>query len=165
MCRWLSGDGAACALSAKMSGDAAEEQRQIQLHAELEQRLSQLRQEVAAADRRVQELQKALADRKANPQAIRVITAGNAAWVECVGDGVVFLPDGKRVSLDQLRDSPMLFLSGLGNRPLQFLVRPDGFRSFEAAREAAEQHGIASLGYEPVDADWRFRVRAGGRQP
>lgn len=50
------------------------------------------------------------------------------------------------------------------NKYFVVLVRPSGLKSFTELRGYIEQRGIA-LGYEPVDADWKIRIKEARHAP
>jgi hypothetical protein len=86
-------------------------------------------------------------------------------YVEVRGDGVVLHPTMEFVPA---------FAVGDANTPLRRLlsrvearkdaeyvivaVRPDGFTLFDQVRDQVEGRGI-QIGYEPLDADWKLRIR------
>ena len=71
----------------------------------------------------------------------------------------MLLPQGTRLSTAELGVGPPNFLQAIDRRHVEFLIRPDGFQSFRVARDLAEQHGASSIGYEPVDANWRLKYK------
>ncbi len=150
---------AATALRTRLSGNATEERNQEQLRQRLEEQLQKTRQQVAEADRRIQELQRNLAAAQKVVDDQFSIRLGDGAWIECLSDSLVLLPERERVTLQRLQSDATSLLKVVANRKIQFLIRPDGFASFNAARAAIEQHGITSYGYEPIDANWRVTFR------
>jgi hypothetical protein len=86
-------------------------------------------------------------------------------YVEVRGDGVVIHPDMEFVAADQV-DEGGTALRRLLRRVQErkateyviVAVRPDGFELFDEVRDQVEGRGI-QIGYEPVDADWKLRIR------
>ena len=146
-------------LQAKVAGSSEEEQRQLELRAQLDRQLAQIRREIQQTDRRVLELRAAIVDKK-NSLPLDLLRARDGkptTWVECTRAAIVLLPQGTRVTSAELAASPAGFTQAIQRRHVEFLVRPDGFQAFHLARELAEQNGASSIGYEPVDANWRLK--------
>jgi hypothetical protein len=87
-------------------------------------------------------------------------------YVEVRGDGVLIHPGMEFVAADQV-DGGDTALRRLLRQVEQrkateyviVAVRPDGFTLFDQVREEVEGRGI-QIGYEPVDADWKLRIRS-----
>lgn len=87
-------------------------------------------------------------------------------YVEVRGDGVLIHPGMEFVAAHQL-DGGDTALRRLLRQVEQrkateyviVAVRPDGFTLFDQVREEVEGRGI-QIGYEPVDADWKLRIRS-----
>jgi hypothetical protein len=86
-------------------------------------------------------------------------------YVEVRGDGVIIHPGMEFVSRDEVgaRDTALrrLLSDVEARRQTDYVivaVRPDGFELFDAVRDQVEGRGI-QIGYEPVDADWKLRIR------
>lgn len=146
-------------IQGSLSGSAEEERRQLQLRAQLEQQLDETRRQIAQAVRRIQDLRESIEDRKYSlaVDLLKQRDGRPTAWVECTRSEIVLLPQGSHVSLKELAALPPGFLQAIARKNVEFLIRPDGFHAFHLARELAEQHGALSIGYEPVDANWRLK--------
>jgi len=152
-------------LRSGISKNAAEELTQLGLRSQLEQESKDLQQRISAIDRRIEELKRLVAGAQRVAITNLLIRLGNSVWVECTRAGIVLLPKGDRVELTELQKGSERFLTAVANHRVQFLVRPDGFESFQVARTAAEQRGATSLGYEPIDASWRVKFQPEGARP
>ena len=116
----------------------------------------------AQASNRIQELRDAIAEKRNTfdpAVTARMAPGREAAWVECVRGAVVLIPSKESFAVQDLVANPDRFGKAVRNKHVGFLIRPDGFNAFSAAREVAERSGVKSIGYEPVDADWRIRAR------
>lgn len=87
-------------------------------------------------------------------------------YVEVRGDGVVIHPGMEFVAADDVdgRDTALrrLLRQVEERKSTEYVivaVRPDGFELFGEVREQVEGRGI-QIGYEPVDADWKLRIRS-----
>lgn len=86
-------------------------------------------------------------------------------YVEVRGDGVVIHPGLEFVAADHV-DGRQTALRRLlrqveERKATEYVivaVRPDGFKLFSEVRDQVEGRGI-QIGYEPVDADWKLRIR------
>lgn len=144
-------------LRTKLADNSAEARRQLQLRAQLEQQKSEASRQIAETERRIQELRKAIEEKKSTFDATAAFAPGTpTSFVECSREGVSIIGRAERFSMQELGRNPGGFLKVLGKRQVQFLIRPDGFSAFNAARDAAEKNGVA-IGYEPVDANWRLK--------
>lgn len=86
-------------------------------------------------------------------------------YVEVRGDGVMLHPGLEFVPAGEIgrRASALgrLLREVQARRDAEYVivaVRPDGFELFEQVRDQVEGRGI-QIGYEPVDADWKLRIR------
>jgi predicted RNase H-like nuclease (RuvC/YqgF family) len=125
---------------------------------EAEFRVTDVRRQLSAADETIKELKNAIEDK----QKMDVTKLGgsmkNPQYVECVDGEVVLQPQGDRIKIQAIKGSDSKFVAAVRRREVFFLVRPSGFDSFDAARAAAQNLG-ATIGYEPVDADWPVKFR------
>lgn len=87
-------------------------------------------------------------------------------YVEVRGDGVLIHPGMEFVAADQVdgRDTALrrLLRQVEARKDTEYVivaVRPDGFTLFDQVRDEVEGRGI-QIGYEPVDADWKLRIRS-----
>ena len=85
-------------------------------------------------------------------------------YVDCQAKKVVILPDNLETPYNELEreDQGSNFFYLLSNLDrnkeyLIFSVRPTGIETFKKARAIAEKMDI-SLGFEPVDAEWKIRM-------
>jgi hypothetical protein len=93
------------------------------------------------------------------------IVAKIPRYVEVRGDGVLLHPSGTLVTADELETarSPLrLLLAEVAKRrDREYVIvalRPDGYKLFTKVREMIEGRGL-DIGYEPIDAGWRLRIR------
>jgi hypothetical protein len=87
-------------------------------------------------------------------------------YVEVRGDGVLLHPGLEFVPADLVNrgDTALRRLlrqveANKGTEYVIVAVRPDGFELFDEVRDQVEGRGI-QIGYEPVDADWKLRIRS-----
>jgi hypothetical protein len=87
-------------------------------------------------------------------------------YVEVRGDGVVIHPGMEFVAADQVDGADTALRRLLrqveARKATEYVivaVRPDGFALFDEVRDEVEGRGI-QIGYEPVDADWKLRIRS-----
>lgn len=87
-------------------------------------------------------------------------------YVEVRGDGVVIHPGMEFVAAGDVsgRDTALrrLLRQVEERKAAEYVivaVRPDGFELFGEVRDQVEGRGI-QIGYEPVDADWKLRIRS-----
>ncbi len=140
---------------------AGEQQQTTQAQAELDRRITEARRQLQEAERKIEELKKKIDDRKfVDP--LRIFggsgSVKNPQWIECVRDAVVLQPQGERITVEQLKNKSSSFTQTARRSYLVFLIRPQGFDSFEQARELAQSQG-AKFGFEPVDDNWALRYR------
>jgi predicted RNase H-like nuclease (RuvC/YqgF family) len=123
---------------------------------EAEFQTSEVRRQLGVAGQTISELRSAIADK----QKMDVTKLGgsmkNPQYVECLDGEIVLQPQGDRIGVKAIKGSDAKFVSAVRRREVFFLVRPSGFKSFDAALAAAENLG-ATVGYEPVDADLPLR--------
>jgi hypothetical protein len=147
-------------LRTRVAGASEEERRQLELRTQLERQLADIKGRIAQTVRRIQELRASIEDKK-NSLSVGLLQPRDGritTWIECTRGAIVLLPQGSRLSLTELSAVPAAFVRAIAGRHVEFLIRPDGFQSFNAARDAAEGHGASSIGYEPVDANWRLKT-------
>ncbi len=150
------------ALRTKLASTSADMRRALEIQSQLERQLAALKDQSAQASLRIQELRDAIAEKRNtfDPAVTARMGPGReAAWVECVKGAVVLIPSKESFAVQDLVAHPDRFSQAVKNKHVGFLIRPEGFNSFSAARQVAERSGVKSIGYEPVDADWRIRVR------
>ncbi|MGI8990825.1 MAG: hypothetical protein ACR2I2_14765 [Bryobacteraceae bacterium] len=130
--------------------------------AEAQARLIEAQKQLAELDKKAEELRKEIIERRTlfDPQRI---FGGNKAgetpqFVECAKDAIVLIPQGSRISLDNLKKGSS-FDKAVTGKYVVFLVRPDGFDTFNVARASAEENGAERLGYEPIDAAWQVKYK------
>jgi hypothetical protein len=87
-------------------------------------------------------------------------------YVEVRGDGVLIHPGMEFVPAEQVDGGDTALRRLLRQveerRATEYVivaVRPDGFALFDEVRDEVEGRGI-QIGYEPVDADWKLRIRS-----
>jgi hypothetical protein len=117
-----------------------------------------LKRQLDAAEENIKEVKTAIEDK----QKMDVTKLGgsmkNPQYVECQDGEIVLQPQGDRISIQSIKSADSRFTGAVRRRDVFFLVRPTGFKSFEAALAAAQNLG-ATVGYEPVDADWPIKFR------
>ncbi|MDQ6665604.1 MAG: hypothetical protein M3Z23_14580 [Acidobacteriota bacterium] len=130
--------------------------------ADAQARLIESQKQLAALDKKAGELRQEIIDRKTlfDPQRIfgGAKTGGTPQWVECAKDLIVLIPQAERISLDKLKKGSS-FDKAVTGKYVVFLVRPNGFETFNVARAAAEENGAEGLGYEPIDAAWQVKYK------
>ena len=87
-------------------------------------------------------------------------------YVEVRGDGVLLHPGLEFVPADAVDrgDTALrrLLRRVQAHKDTEYVivaVRPDGFTLFDEVRNQVEGRGI-QIGYEPVDAEWKLRIRS-----
>lgn len=87
-------------------------------------------------------------------------------YVEVRADGVLLHPGLEFVPSHEVRGKGTalrrLLVQVQSRRDAEYVivaVRPDGFELFDEVRDEVEGRGI-QIGYEPVDADWKLRIRS-----
>lgn len=85
-----------------------------------------------------------------------------AQYIETTYEGITLYPSGKKISLADLEDPDsdfMNFLKGINanSEYIIFAIRPDGYKSFQRARDIAEKNNI-EVGYEPINSLWNLMV-------
>jgi predicted RNase H-like nuclease (RuvC/YqgF family) len=119
---------------------------------EAEFRAADLKRQVEASGDTIKGLKSAIEDAK----KIDVTKLGgsmkNPQYIECIDGEIVLQPQGEHITIKAIKGSDSKFVAAVRKHEVFFLVRPAGFKSFDAALAAAENLG-ATVGYEPVDAD------------
>lgn len=83
-------------------------------------------------------------------------------YVECTAGGAILQPAGTLLGGDPDDNDRRAFLSAASRTGyVVFLIRPDGFRSFNNYRRIVtsvnqESPGKLDCGFEPVNADWKL---------
>lgn len=138
----------------------AEQTAAAQQLATAEQRVDGLRDQISKAERTATELRQKIDEKQS--VSVGQLNPGrrsdkNPQWVECRRSTVTLQPQGRPVSLDELKQKSAVFTAAVKAAGyIVFLVRPDGFETFTEARTLAEQAEV-EIGYEPVDAVWKLR--------
>ena len=83
-------------------------------------------------------------------------------YVETTSDGITIYPIGQKVSLSSMEQPDSGFMKLLKNidrknEYIIFAIRPDGYKSFQKARDLAEKSKV-EVGYEPIDKLWNLLV-------
>jgi peptidoglycan hydrolase CwlO-like protein len=125
---------------------------------EAEFRTTEIKQKLNATDETIKNLKNAIEDSKKMDVTKLGGSMKNPQYVECLDGEVVLQPQGDHINIQAIKGSDSKFVAAVRRREVFFLVRPAGFRSFDAALAAAENLG-ATVGYEPVDADWPVKFR------
>jgi myosin heavy subunit len=86
----------------------------------------------------------------------------SATFVECTAQGVILQPQKKEQKKVPDKNDRKAFLAAARiTRYVVFLIRPDGFESFDQYHnlilsENKDSHDPIDIGYEPVNADWNL---------
>jgi hypothetical protein len=85
-----------------------------------------------------------------------------AKYIETTYEGITIYPSGKKISLAGLEDPDSDFMKLLkrinpDNEYIIFAIRPDGYKSFQKARDIAEKNEV-EVGYEPINSLWNLKV-------
>lgn len=88
-----------------------------------------------------------------------------AKYIEATYEGVILYPSGKKVSLTGMEESDSDFMKLLkridpDNEYIIFAIRPDGYKSFQKARDLVEKKNV-EVGYEPINSLWNLKVEKG----
>ncbi len=129
----------------------------------LETDLRKLREALAGLDRQSQEARKFLAGMAEEPGTFNIrrnlsgnTTLKNPAVVECRKTGIVFHPEGREITVPQLKSgNPFQQLRGNPDG-IVFLIRPDGFEAFHAVFDLAEKTSLPII-FEAVDAGMKLK--------
>lgn len=83
-------------------------------------------------------------------------------YVEANNEGVTLYPTGQKIStkwMDNPNSGYMEFIRKIDrdNEYIIFAIRPDGYKSFQKARDIAEKNQV-EVGYEPIDKLWNLQV-------
>jgi hypothetical protein len=83
-------------------------------------------------------------------------------YVETTREGITLHPIGQKVSMDNMEKPNSGFMEFLrmidrDNEYIIFAIRPDGYKSFQKARDLAEKNQI-EVGYEPIDKLWNLEI-------
>jgi len=88
-----------------------------------------------------------------------------AKYIEANYEGVILYPSGKKVSLAGMEEPDSDFMKLLkrmdpDNEYIIFAIRPDGYKSFQKARDLVEKNKV-EVGYEPINSLWNLKVEKG----
>jgi len=139
---------------------------QVASKQELERRLREAQQEQRRLVAELDKVQREIEDK----EKIHVVTELGAGarhtrkpvYVECVGSGVILQPAGTQLGGDPGDADRNAFVSAASRTGyVVFMIRPDGFRSFNNYRRIItlvnqESPGKLDCGFEPVNADWKL---------
>jgi len=150
---------------ARLKGLIQEKEGQLALaaqHRETASRLQELEQELAELHRQKEALhQQAQAaqqrDKEFDPRRkfAGSIHLKHPLFVECNAQAAVIHPEKKQVAWSELNKKPGLAPLAKGHDGLVFLVRPQGFVTFNKCFQAVKKLNL-KICYEPVDADWNI---------
>ena len=101
------------------------------------QRVAALRAEAAELERQATALRAEVAEVRRSATALEASRGRAIQYVECVGDGVILRPQLTHVASGDLSNGVLARLAK--TQGVYFLVRPDGFDSFNRARDIAIQ--------------------------
>jgi septal ring factor EnvC (AmiA/AmiB activator) len=129
----------------------------------MEKDMRKLRDQVAALEREIEELRKRLAVKPSEPStfsARQLLASGtthlsNPLFVECRSGGITIHPEKTELTTSELEKRNPFSSLPSGMDGVVFLVRPDGFESFQAAYELVHKAGLKRF-YEAIDAHWRL---------
>jgi hypothetical protein len=111
------------------------------------QRSAALRAEAAELERQAAALRAEVAEVRRSATAWEANHGRAIQYVECVGDGVILRPQLTHVASGDLSNGVLARLAK--TQGVYFLVRPDGFDSFNRARDIAIESGKV-IGFEPM---------------
>ena len=125
-----------------------------------EREIAKLKKAIEEAERRKKELEKELLSRERKPGVFNPskdmpgsLSLKNPLFVECKENFIELHPEKRVVGIPELnKENPFLHLSNKYDG-IVFLIRPNGFKSYEASFTLAEKTKLP-LCYEPVDAHW-----------
>ncbi len=130
----------------------------------LQAKIGALSEENQRLEEAIKTVQRAV-EEKEHVQARDLVPAGSlqaAIFMECDAKGVWIMPEKNLLESEAKNASREAFLRRAGiTGYVVFLIRPDGFKSFEKYREVLETYNESAsspleFGYEPVDADWKL---------
>ena len=132
--------------------------------ADLRARIDALKDEIGAIEQQIRGVSREIDESDAvDPRDLVPRGSGRVAvFAECEKSGVKLMPAGTFLPKEVRSQSRQTFLSqATATRYVVFLVRPQGFDSFEKYREVIEDYNEThteriDFGYEPADADWKF---------
>ncbi|MFQ5728848.1 MAG: hypothetical protein ACE5GN_00615 [Waddliaceae bacterium] len=142
------------------------------LHKELavlEQKDAELLEEKQEIEKQINTVQRAVND-KESVHAKDLVPAGSlqkAVFIECEEKWIRIMPEGKHLESGPSKASREEFLQiAKTTGYVVFLIRPDGYASFENYREVVENYNKEAaspleFGYEPIDADWKLAYPSG----
>jgi predicted RNase H-like nuclease (RuvC/YqgF family) len=138
---------------------------QEELRARLEVQINELRRQIKDLEERIAKWQRELEKRLSNvvdPAELFGASASgkNPQWIDCVQDGVVILPQRQKITTDAVKKKDRALVEAFGRGYAVFLIRPQGFQAFRAARTVAEEMHI-DIGFEPYDAGWKLPEETG----
>ncbi len=81
----------------------------------------------------------------------------NPLFVECKENLIVLYPDEKILTVSELDKKNPFFDAKQKHDSIVFLVRPNGFDTFEKSISKAKETKL-SIAYEPIDFDWKLDV-------
>jgi predicted RNase H-like nuclease (RuvC/YqgF family) len=125
---------------------------------EAEFRAADINRQLDAADQTIKELKASIDDAHKLDVSRLGGSMRNPQYIECIDGEIVMQPQGDRISIQAIKGSDSKFVAAVRHREVFFLVRPAGFKSFDAALAAAQNLG-ATVGYEPVDAGLPVKFR------
>lgn len=143
----------------------AERVAQLRLsRSEAEERATRLTAEIDALKQQLHGVQREI-EEKDQVHAQQLVPSGSrrpSVFVECDAQGIWLMPD--RTPLDAAAPSAAreTFLSRVKTKGyVVFLIRPNGFTSFERYREILTSYNATAaqaldFGYEPVNAEWKL---------
>lgn len=110
-------------------------------------RLAELRAEAAELERRAAALRADLAEARRSAAALEAKLGRAIQYVECASGGIILRPQLTHIASGELGNGVLARLAR--TQGVYFLVRPDGFDSFNRAREIANESGRV-IGFEPM---------------
>ncbi|HAY21729.1 MAG TPA: hypothetical protein DCY27_06100 [Desulfobacterales bacterium] len=126
------------------------------------QEIHQIRQEIDTLEKEKQGLLNDLNAKKRDINKVNVwqelggtIRFKNPLFLECQARIVMVHPGKKVLNMPDLNRKDSLRGYAQGCDGIVLLVRPDGFKTFDAAFLQAKKTGL-KLAYEPVDASWQL---------
>jgi hypothetical protein len=116
------------------------------------QHLAELRAEAAELERKAAALRSDVAEARRSAAALETSRGRAIQYVECASDGVVLKPQLIHIASGDLGNGVLARLAR--TQGVYFLVRPDGFDSFNRARDIAIESGRI-IGFEPMRSSAR----------
>jgi hypothetical protein len=125
-----------------------------------EKEIAKLKKAIEEAEKRKKELKKKLLSSERRPGVFNPskdmlgdLPLKNPLYVECKENFIELHPEKKVIGIPELnKENPFLHLSNKYDG-IVFLIRPSGFKSYEASFTSAEKTKLP-ICYEPVDAHW-----------